>query len=488
MSKWGIAVRSARLAGRLSVHAVLAWTAAAVVVSGVAAQGASASATSSVKVFVGYADTLRANPVNFPTPWSNSPGVIFRGCKGQCTFDASAVMIVNDTPIQQRVDSVHVRIGGCNVDLWPGARTLAPGNQMILTQTASTPVESCGAGNGSIDGSEIAPLQCGGNDHLIPQVDLSLNGLPTTFSDTGQALISGGGDPGCRNRNESSQWTLIGGARCAGGALTLGPRTQSHAIHQRAVVQARFTNGCGTGLKGVPVGIVVARGPNTKRVFRAVTNGNGTATIAYRSNRTGVDRLFGGAHNPAGVIWANAVSVRWTGLPVHAGRAFAASVKLAHRHVVTFADTRLRSTTSSLRVRRNLRTAHGRVIFGRRLHSSLVLRQRGSFARAWLSSFSISLKGLVVRVVGIDSRSSSTCKARTGHVSIRSLTINGQAINLGRIRRNTVVRLGKGITITLNERRRVGGARGVAVNGLHLRVRGLADVILASARSEVRHC
>src|SRR5215469_4927812 len=40
-----------------------------------------AKAAGSVDVFVGYADSLRANPTNFPTPWAGSPGITFEGCQ-----------------------------------------------------------------------------------------------------------------------------------------------------------------------------------------------------------------------------------------------------------------------------------------------------------------------------------------------------------------------------------------------------------------------
>ena len=43
---------------------------------------------SSLDVFVGYADTLRANPTQFPTPWDGAPGVVFAGCHANCSFDA----------------------------------------------------------------------------------------------------------------------------------------------------------------------------------------------------------------------------------------------------------------------------------------------------------------------------------------------------------------------------------------------------------------
>jgi hypothetical protein len=61
----------------------------------VALPSAPALATSSVEVYVGYADDLRANPVDFPTPWDGSPSVVFEGCTPNCTFDAGAVRLAS---------------------------------------------------------------------------------------------------------------------------------------------------------------------------------------------------------------------------------------------------------------------------------------------------------------------------------------------------------------------------------------------------------
>ena len=83
-----------------------------------------APAASEVQVFVGYADTLRANPVNFPTPWSGSPDVVFAGCTVNCSFDAGAVRIVNNTPLAITLDSVKVQLSTCVFDMWPHGTVL----------------------------------------------------------------------------------------------------------------------------------------------------------------------------------------------------------------------------------------------------------------------------------------------------------------------------------------------------------------------------
>ncbi|HYS41095.1 MAG TPA: hypothetical protein VEO01_36235, partial [Pseudonocardiaceae bacterium] len=102
-----------------------------------------APAASEVQVFVGYADNLRAAPNNFPTPWSGSPNVVFAGCTVNCTFDAGAVRLVNNTPLAVTVDSVKVQLSTCVFDMWPHGTVLQPGQQFIITQTASGAAGGC---------------------------------------------------------------------------------------------------------------------------------------------------------------------------------------------------------------------------------------------------------------------------------------------------------------------------------------------------------
>lgn len=66
-----------RVCARLSVAAGVAALLTGGVFTGAAQQ---THASGGVQVFVGYADSLRPNIVNFPTPWEGSPGVIYEGC------------------------------------------------------------------------------------------------------------------------------------------------------------------------------------------------------------------------------------------------------------------------------------------------------------------------------------------------------------------------------------------------------------------------
>jgi len=55
-----------------------------------------AAAASNIGVFVGYADSARADPANFPTPWFGSPQTIFEGCApvAACVYDAGSIRVV----------------------------------------------------------------------------------------------------------------------------------------------------------------------------------------------------------------------------------------------------------------------------------------------------------------------------------------------------------------------------------------------------------
>src|SRR2546429_7988666 len=118
-----------------------------------------ASAASNVEVSVGYADTLRANVNNFPTPWSGTPGVHFSGCQpaASCSFDAGAARVVNHSPVPLTVDSVIIKLSTCTFDMWTHNVVLQPEEQFIVTQTASGAAAGCDNTAGFFDTSDIGP-------------------------------------------------------------------------------------------------------------------------------------------------------------------------------------------------------------------------------------------------------------------------------------------------------------------------------------------
>ena len=116
------------------------------------------SAASGIGIFVGYADSVRANPTNFPTPWEGSPNTIFEGCPSMlaCTFDAGAVQVVNNTGAAVTVNAVAVHVGSCTFAGWPSA-LLPNGGSLVITQTSPVAGEAC-SGPDQLDSSDIGIL------------------------------------------------------------------------------------------------------------------------------------------------------------------------------------------------------------------------------------------------------------------------------------------------------------------------------------------
>ncbi|WP_165960520.1 Ig-like domain-containing protein [Actinocrispum wychmicini] len=294
-------------------------TALLAVASMVALPAATATAApSSVDVFVGYADTLRANVTHFPTPWDGAPDVVFAGCHANCTFDAGAARFVNNSPGAVTIDFVHIRLSTCTFDMWPHGTVLQEHQQLVVTQTATGAADGCDNSAGFFDTSDIGPNGTEWAGHcdqsgVIPQIDLSVNGVVQTFTDSGQVLNTGGVDlascpPGS---NESTQWTSIGSVPCPGATLTLAPPTQTQPIGSPATVQATLQNTCGTGLQGAPVTFTVQSGPNAGTTGSGVTDVNGVASFPYTGTTTGTDTVVATTTNPAGTITSNTVNVLW---------------------------------------------------------------------------------------------------------------------------------------------------------------------------------
>ncbi|HEU5354962.1 MAG TPA: choice-of-anchor P family protein [Actinocrinis sp.] len=301
-----------RLGGRLA--ALLA--AALALIGVVALPAAPAFAASNVQVFVGYADNLRANPANFPTPWEGAPSVTFAGCTPNCTFDAGAVRIVNNAPIAVTVNSVIVKVSTCTWDIWPHGTVLQPGEQFIVTQTSTVAAATCGGTSGAFDTSDVGVNGAGTTctpDGVIPEVDTTIDGVASAFQDTGQVLNTGGVDrAACAGGpNESEQWSSVGTQSCPGSELSLAPATQTDAIGTSATVTAHLENSCGTALQGAQIDFAVQSGPNAGKTGSATTDQNGNAPFSYTGATLGTDTDVASTTNPAGTITSNTVKVVW---------------------------------------------------------------------------------------------------------------------------------------------------------------------------------
>lgn len=290
----------------------------------VAALAGPAGASSGVDVYVGYADNFHTAAATFPTPWDGSPNTTFEGCTpaALCAFDAGAVMVANNTASPVTVDAIAVHIDTCTYTGWPSA-ALAPGHQLIVTQTATGANNGCtGPDPSNMDTSDIGPggSAYAGNctpDGVVPTVDVTVDGVTTTYTDSGQVLNTGGVDaanctPQPGPNSEATQWTLVGSAPCAGSSLTLAPPSQTDLIGTTATMTATFENGCGTPLPGVLVTFTAQSGPNAGLTGTGVTDASGNATFSYSSALVGTDTWQASVTNPAGEVDSNTVTVTWT--------------------------------------------------------------------------------------------------------------------------------------------------------------------------------
>ena len=165
----------------------------------------SLASAGTVSVYVGYADNLRPNPF-FPNPWNGSPNTIFQGSTTPgTTFDAGAILIQNNSGGPINVNDVFVSgfDNGATFDLWGTPGMLPDNTYMILTQTNTNSSQFDSSDdligfsypdsgpNGSPGGSGFTPSHPYTGD---PQVKITINGVATTFADTGHVLDTGGYD------------------------------------------------------------------------------------------------------------------------------------------------------------------------------------------------------------------------------------------------------------------------------------------------------
>ncbi|HET9172013.1 MAG TPA: choice-of-anchor P family protein [Actinospica sp.] len=275
------------------------------------------AAAAGVEVYVGYADTARSNPVDFPTPWQGSPNVVYQGCSGSCEFDGGAVRIVNDSTTAQTVNSISISLSTCTFAYWPSNTVLQPGQQLIIAQTASGAADGCADSSGLMDTSDVGPNGEGwsGNCNqsgVIPQINATIDGVANTFTDSKQVLNTGGVDlASCpAGSNESTQWSLIG-TRCSGATLSLAPTTQTEPVGGTAALNATLLNGCGDPLQNAAVNFTVPSGPDAGKTGTATTNASGVASFSYSGSTTGTDTVQASTTNPAGTITSNNAGVVW---------------------------------------------------------------------------------------------------------------------------------------------------------------------------------
>jgi hypothetical protein len=162
-------------------------------------------------------------------------------------------------------------------------------------------------------------------DGIQPRVDITVDNVTTTYTDSGQVLNTGGIDAGVCSGNESIQWTAIGHTPCRGSLVSLVPPAQTHPVLSTATVTATFTNSCGQPLSNTAVNFSILSGPNVGGSGSGVTNANGQATFTYGSGHVGTDILRASVTNLVGSINSNTVTVTWTVSFAPGGGAFVIS-------------------------------------------------------------------------------------------------------------------------------------------------------------------
>lgn len=280
---------------------------------------ARATGGTGVSVSLGYADSLRANPTHFPSPWAGSPNVIFEGCEptASCTYDGGAIEITNTGVSAHTINSVVVKLDTCEYAIWPANIALPAGDALILAQITSGATSGCTT-DGRFDTSDVGPNGASWSgtctqSGIQPVVTITIDSTAQTFSDSGQILNTKGVDAAeCGVGNESTQWTPIGQVGCPSATLSLTPDTQWLAVDTQAGVTATLTNSCGNPLQNVTIDFKITAGPNANLTGSATTDAQGKARFHYTSKTLGTDSIDASVSNPAGTIASSgAVSVVW---------------------------------------------------------------------------------------------------------------------------------------------------------------------------------
>ena len=186
------------------------------------------SAASPLNVFVGYFDTHSVpSSANQPNPWPYKDPTSFVGTpcpnfpNDTTCWDASAIRLDNPTSTDITGVRVVVTIGSRTYALWGSGQTVKAHGMLVLTETGSSKNST------NFDGSDYPPNSYNGgnttscaNSGAIPNVQVTVGGVTTSYLDTGQVLNTAGVDIGhCLNgkfvsgrMDESHPWAQIGSA------------------------------------------------------------------------------------------------------------------------------------------------------------------------------------------------------------------------------------------------------------------------------------
>jgi len=283
--------------------------------------------TSPLSVYVGYADGVRPAGSIFPFPWEGSPGVSFYGCitsppaspsGDPCSYDSGALRFDNSSASPITLDSVTVDLGSNHFDLWPHPIVVPPSQTVILAMTDEY----------DFDASDFSGAPCGGNDGVIPQVNVTIAGKTTTYADSNQIINTHGYDLACQG-NESESWQRIGGGGTAintplppAMSLIMSP---AHAgpdvVGQSQSFTVAAMDGSGNPVPNLPIAFNVfggLTGAPDNQVQHMTTNASGLADFSYTGRAAETDTINATALNQGLEEASNTVALQWN-IPVPGG-------------------------------------------------------------------------------------------------------------------------------------------------------------------------
>jgi RHS repeat-associated protein len=144
-----------------------------------------------------------------------------------------------------------------------------------------------------------------------PQIHVTINGLTTTFADTGKVLTDGGTDPDhCGGADESQPWTSVGGAATPlppSTLLNLSPRlVPDQAVGNTVSFQVQAVDQTG---QPEHTNVTLTDSGANAQTITLPTDSNGTVSFPIGGKAPGLDTLTATASGPAAV--SNSVQIRW---------------------------------------------------------------------------------------------------------------------------------------------------------------------------------
>ncbi len=243
-----------------------------------------------------------------PEPWYGMPEVTnFIGEEGEF-WDSAAVMLHNNTAEPITIEDFSVDVATNHYQLWGSNIEVEPNSDTVLTQTET----------GNFDTDDEPPGPTCTNDHVVPEVHITIDGRTETIFDGGQALNLLGIDPHlCYGGGESDPWTPLGLGQVtlnrpppSVGTLELGPsRVLGDAVNQTQELSVTALDTQGKPIANLPVKVQVY-GTNA-RTISVTTNSEGVAKTSYTSAQAGHDSVQANATISGEQEYSNAVQVNW---------------------------------------------------------------------------------------------------------------------------------------------------------------------------------